>query len=387
MISFTCRYSYLYPHNRYYVVLVSSAHEQSQSLNLPAVHITALHCIKPGGIYARMPENIRKADNILLHGIICPRKQMTQIMRKNLCRRHTRIGAERFHHLPYIAAVKRFAAARHKHRTAPYAVLLHILPQHFAEFTRQKNCAHFSFAVYIRLAVNDRFHRDKTQLTHAESAAAQSLQHIIQTAVISALCRREQTHIFVSREFPVFVREYPPLNFQRFYAQVMSAAKCKKTVQRRYDRVGTRRGIFSAQIGFVVNQCRFCQFSVSEPTGKKADITDIFFCGVTALFFIRKRFGIFFYQFAKIHFSFNSLIIFYHNEDILIAYRISENQKGTETVVFYSPCAFLSSELSLISNNLIEFPYILSESNSIPDKSSNSTFGNSIASSSMNISI
>ena len=79
---------------------------------------TRLHRIDAGGVDARMPEQIGKADDILLQTVIGARKEMAQIVRKNLALRYARTFAKSLHIRPDVGTVKRPSAFRYENGTA-----------------------------------------------------------------------------------------------------------------------------------------------------------------------------------------------------------------------------------------------------------------------------
>lgn len=70
--------------------------QKSQPLYLPAANLIGAHRIDPCGIYRGMPQNIGKADDILLQAVICTREKMSQVVRKDLILAYARVLAYRF---------------------------------------------------------------------------------------------------------------------------------------------------------------------------------------------------------------------------------------------------------------------------------------------------
>jgi hypothetical protein len=79
-----------------------STPQKPNSFNLPSVNLPALHRVNSRRIDVGVTEDIGKSDNILVHFIICTRKQMTQVVRKNLLLRHSRRFANAPETLSYL---------------------------------------------------------------------------------------------------------------------------------------------------------------------------------------------------------------------------------------------------------------------------------------------
>ena len=109
------------------------APQQAHFLNLPAVNISAFHCVNARRVDAAVTEYIGKAYDVFLQRVECPRKQMPEVVRKHLWTRHSRAVAQLLHIRPNIASVKRFAVSGYEHGAAFYIVSLDISFEHFAK--------------------------------------------------------------------------------------------------------------------------------------------------------------------------------------------------------------------------------------------------------------
>ena len=59
-------------------------------MHLAAMDGAGFHCVNARRVNARMAENIREANHILLNGIERAREQVSEIMREHLVLRHPR---------------------------------------------------------------------------------------------------------------------------------------------------------------------------------------------------------------------------------------------------------------------------------------------------------
>ena len=107
--------------------------QQAHSFNLPAVNISAFHCVNAGGVDVAVTEYVGKAYNVFLQRVKCPREQVAEIVGEHLWPCNSRAIAQFFHIRPYIASVKRFAVSRNEYGAAFYIVSLDVALEHFAK--------------------------------------------------------------------------------------------------------------------------------------------------------------------------------------------------------------------------------------------------------------
>lgn len=134
------------PRNKNSVV---SSYHQPHSLQLPPVFGPGFHRINSGRVDARMSKDVRQTDNILLQSIVHPRKQVPQIVGKNLCLRHSRRPAQLFHIRPDVAAVQGSSRTGDEHRPAFDPLRLYILQQRFLQLSRQKDRPVFPLVIHL----------------------------------------------------------------------------------------------------------------------------------------------------------------------------------------------------------------------------------------------
>lgn len=61
-----------------------STSQKAEAFDLAAVHLAAFHGVNSCCIYATVTKNIRKADNVLLQAVVGARKQVTEVVGKDL---------------------------------------------------------------------------------------------------------------------------------------------------------------------------------------------------------------------------------------------------------------------------------------------------------------
>ena len=137
------------------------APKKSKALDLFAMNFTGFHGVNSGGIHATVTEDISKADDILLYGVIGSGEQVSKVMGKDLLFRYSSFLAELLHIAPYIRSIKRITVFAYKDGTAFYFLLFNIVFEDFAKFSRQKCASTLSFAVNFGSASVNCFNRDK----------------------------------------------------------------------------------------------------------------------------------------------------------------------------------------------------------------------------------
>ena len=137
--------------------------------------IATLCGIDAGGIDAGMAQNVRQPGQILFQRVICPSKQVAQVLREYLPRIHLGALAQSFHVSPDIRTVNGLACPCHKHRSGGDFLLLEVFLQEPPELLWQKDRAMFSLIAYLSPANLDRLGGDKPQFRNPNACGADGL--------------------------------------------------------------------------------------------------------------------------------------------------------------------------------------------------------------------
>ena len=148
---------------------------------------------------ARMPENIRQLDNVLVGAVKRRRKQVAQVVRKDLLRVHARALTEFFHLRPDLITGHCIAAFGAKDRAGSGFLPRGKFEQLAAEFGGQQNGTDFTFQSNFCLAVFRRFDGDILHLADANAGGADGLHQERETVVARSFRRGDQPFIFCAR--------------------------------------------------------------------------------------------------------------------------------------------------------------------------------------------
>ena len=148
---------------------------------------------------ARMPENIRQLDDVLVRAVKRRREQVAQIVREDFLCIHTCAGAQLFHFRPNLISRHGLAAFGAKDRAGGGFLLRGKLEQLAAELDRQQNGTDFTFQSNFVLAVFRRFDGDILHLADANAGGADGLHQEREGAVARGLRRSDQPLVFPSR--------------------------------------------------------------------------------------------------------------------------------------------------------------------------------------------
>ena len=160
--------------------------------------------INSGCVYAAVTENIGELGNIFFNPVKYPRKQVAQVMRKDLLRVDIRLFTQSLHLAPYICTAYRLARARCKNHTAFDILLCRVAEKFLFQLFYYKDCSGFRLTINNRLAAFCRFNGYVLQLADANTGCANRLQYKAQPLIVSALRGFAKPHIFSLCQFPFF---------------------------------------------------------------------------------------------------------------------------------------------------------------------------------------
>ena len=148
---------------------------------------------------ARMPENIRQLDDLLVCAVKRRCEQMAQVVRKDLPRVDARAGAQLFHFRPNLISRHGLAAFGAKDRAGGGFLPRGKLEQLAAKLGRQQNGTDFTFERNFCFAVLRRFDGDILHLADADAGGADGFHQEREGAVARGLRRSDQPLVFPSR--------------------------------------------------------------------------------------------------------------------------------------------------------------------------------------------
>lgn len=159
---------------------------------LHILHAAPMLCAAGHDVYAssvdtRVPQDICKLCDIFFDAVKYAGKQVTEIMRKDLILRYSRLLAKLLHLAPYITAVHRLPMFGNKYRTRLYPTILSVLQQLSTQSGNYKHLSCFSLAGYDCLALSRRFDRNKGQFADAYACSADGLDEKREPLVITVL--------------------------------------------------------------------------------------------------------------------------------------------------------------------------------------------------------
>ena len=194
---------------------------------------------------ARVAENVRKLDDVLVGAVKRRRKQVAQVVREDLLRVHARAFAEFFHLRPDLITGHCIAAFGAKDRAGNGFLPRGKFEQLAAEFGGQQNGADLAFERDLGLAVFGGLDGDVLHLADANTGGADGLHQERKAAVARSLRRGDQSLIFCARQFLPAVAEQSVLDLQEPRAAIRPAAEVEEAVQRSKESVDRRRRVIS----------------------------------------------------------------------------------------------------------------------------------------------
>ena len=261
---------------------------------------------------ARVAEDVRKLDNVLVGAVKRRRKQVAQVVRKDLLRVHARALAEFFHLRPDLITGHCIAAFGAKDRAGSGFLPRGKFEQLAAEFGGQQNGADLAFERDLGLAVFGGLDGDVLYLADANTGGADGLHQERKAAVARSLRRGDQSLIFCARQFLPAVAEQSVLDLQEPRPAIRPAAEEEKAVQRSEESVDRRRRVIS-----------FMQFVLPETDRLRCDRRTAQKGGEVqkraAVLFDRRRGALFIFKCFQI--LSNSLVghIVFHNKNTPIS--------------------------------------------------------------------
>lgn len=179
-----------------------------------------LTMFKAGGDYvdsrrvdAAVAEDVCQLYDVLFYAVEHPCKQMAQVVRKDLLRVDAGFFTQAFHLPPDVGAAHGLAGAGDKNCAACDVLLRDIAEQFLLQGLDEKDCPCFALERYDRFAVFDRLYRNKLQLAHPDSRAADRLQNEVQPFVVLLLRRPAKAFILRFGQFLSFRAKDLPLYF------------------------------------------------------------------------------------------------------------------------------------------------------------------------------
>ena len=127
------------------------------------MNFTGFHGINSSGVYTTMTEDISKADNVFLQGVIGSGEQVSKVMGKDFLLGYPSFFAEFLHITPYIRSIKRIPVFAYEDGAAFYFLLFYVFFEDFAKFSRQECTPLLSFAINFSSASVDCFNGYETQ--------------------------------------------------------------------------------------------------------------------------------------------------------------------------------------------------------------------------------
>ena len=192
---------------------------------------------------ARVAEDVRKLDDVLVCAIKCRREQVAQIVRENFPCVDARAGAQFSHFRPNLISRHGLAAFGAKDRAGSGFLPRGKFEQLAAKLGRQQNGTDFTFQSNFGLAVFGGLNRDLLHLADANTGGADGLHQEREGAVARSFRRGDETFILCSRQSLLAVPEQASLNFEEPRAAIRPAAEMEESVQRCQISVDRRRRV------------------------------------------------------------------------------------------------------------------------------------------------
>ena len=148
---------------------------------------------------ARMPENIRQLDDVLVRAVKCRREQVAQIVRENFPCVDARAGTQPFHFRPNLITRHGLAAFGAKNRAGGGFLLRGKLEQLAAELRGQQNHANLALECNFRLTILRGLNGDILHLADANTGGADGFHQERETVVARSFRRGDQPFIFCAR--------------------------------------------------------------------------------------------------------------------------------------------------------------------------------------------
>ena len=160
------------------------------------------HHINTSSFDAGVSQKIRQLCYILFQAVKADRKQVPEVMRKNLLRLHTRRLAQPLHFAPDVCTADRLSRSRDKHRPrsnfVPFTIPLQFLPQPL----RQKYLSLFSFAFHNCRSRPHCLSSNKLQFRNTNPRVAQGFHDIKQPLALPPLIGKDIPFPTVPAPYP-----------------------------------------------------------------------------------------------------------------------------------------------------------------------------------------
>ena len=183
------------------------------------------------GIQAAVAEDVCKLGQILCHRVEGPRKQVAQVVRKNLPRVDLCSLTKRLHLPPDVAAAKRLSGFCHKYAAFLHAPGPQISGQGVLQLFRQKDRPGLALEHDHSRPGAHRLYRDIGQLAHADAGSADRLQDQTQPCVLLPLCRPDEPLVLRPAQLTLLPAEKLSLDAKAVRPAVLPAAIAEKAVE------------------------------------------------------------------------------------------------------------------------------------------------------------
>ena len=150
---------------------------------------------------------------------------MPQIVGKDLCRRHTSLGAEALHLRPDLFSGQALPASGEKDLTGGDLIFPCVFQQLPAESAREQNGADLSLERNLCPPLPRGLHRDAADLADPNARRTDGLQHQGQSHSSQCAGGTEQAVIFPLRQLPARISKQPPLDPQELQPAVLPPQK------------------------------------------------------------------------------------------------------------------------------------------------------------------